>query len=1037
MHRRIWFFLSIFVIPLASIQAQESTGKPVDFGNQIQPIFAKNCQGCHQGGAAPADLRLDTAAGILQGSISGKVVVPGKSSESLLIEKITGSKGVTMPPNGQKLTAEQIALIRAWIDQGAKIGAGATSVEKPMHWAYVTPVRPTLPPVRNATWGRNAIDRFILARLEREGLKPAAEASKETLIRRASLDLIGLPPSPVEVDAFVNDSRPDAYERLIDRLFASPHYGERWATPWLDLARYGDSEGWTNDRQRAAWPYRDWVIRSMNQNVPFDEFTIEQLAGDLLPNPTNDQRIATGFIRASMLQSEGGTDAEENNWNAQIDRTSTLGTTWLGSSIGCAQCHNHKYDPFTQKQFYQLVAFFNNSAFTNETGDPRLVAAGVHFGYIEPHLDLPTPEQARKLEAINARLQAFEAQVKDSSIEAKKRQAAWEQQIVAAERGWQTLRPMQASSTQGTTLDVKSDGSIFASGKNPAAETYVVDVQLPQGNVAGIRLEALLDPSLPGGGPGRDYYGSFKISNVLLETGGSAQSSAAVGLKEIRMDDADRPIETPRTQVKQLWIVDATHTNGYVKDDAKPAERIPVQMVLVPEKPLTAAGSGLLRIQIVQNSKGGGANLGRFRLSWTSSANPKAILDIPAGLRPVLYITPEKRTPPQAEAMARQYRDVAAELAPVRAEIAKLKKEIEDLNIPRALTIEENRRVPHPTTYVRMRGAFISKGDLVQADVPSFLGGLPVGAPPNRLGLAKWLVSRDNPLTARVTVNRYWETIFGRAVVETSEDFGTQGFAPSHPELLDWLAVEFMESGWNVKAIQRLMVTSSTYRQLSAATPELLERDPSNVLLARGPRFRVEAELVRDISLAASGLLSAKMYGPPVMPYQPDGLWDGFPGLKLGPDEWVTSSGEDRYRRGLYTFIRRSVRYPSLTVFDAPSREFCTARRSRSDTPLQALTTLNDPAFFEAAQAMARRIEQEGGASELDRAIYAFRLATSRRPAAQEVDAILSAFTKNRRRFAGDLKEAAAVSGKPDAELASWTMLSNTLLNLDEALTKE
>ena len=1031
------FILAALFVPVLQIRPQQAT-KAVDFRTDIQPILAKNCQSCHQGGAAPADLRLDTPQGLLQGSISGKIVVPGKSSESLLVQRIIDPSGVRMPLNGQPLSADEIGLIRAWIDQGAKIPETLVSESRPVvkHWAYVKPVRPALPSVKDAAWGRNAIDRFVLARLEKEGLKPSPEASKETLIRRVSLDLIGLPPTPAEVDEFVNDKRADAYDRLVDRLLTSPRYGERWATPWLDLARYGDSEGWTNDRQRMAWPYRDWVIRAFNKNMPFDQFTIEQLAGDMLPNATVDQKIATGFIRSSMLQSEGGTDAEENNWNAQIDRTSTVGTVWLGSSIGCAQCHNHKYDPFTQKQFYQMVAFFNNSAFTNEPGDPRLVAAGVHFGFTEPRLDLATPEQARKRDEIDAELQRFEKQLNDPTPEFRKRQADWEKEILAFEKQWQPLLPTRVASANGTTLQASADGRVLASGKNPNAETYTIEAKAPFQQITGIRLEALPDPSLPGGGPGRDYYGNFRLQDVRVEVG---PSLSKVVFKEVLTDDSSPTLDVPRTELKQIWTVDATRqtSTAVYQNDTRVDGRTRVQLLLIPEKPLLAGGDGLLRITIVQASETSSVSLGHFRVSVTGSDNPKLALGVPAGLRPMLSIAEDKRTPQQAERLAAYYRSVDAELAPVRKTIAELRERIEALNIPKALIMAENTKVPHPSAYIRMRGAFVSKGELVEADVPSFLGALPAGAPPNRLGLAKWLVSGENPLTARVAVNHFWETIFGRGIVETTEEFGTQSFPPTHPELLDWLATEFTESGWNMKAIQRLMVTSSTYRQTSKVTPELLERDPANTLLARGPRFRVEAEMVRDVALAASGQLSSKMFGAPVMPYQPPGLWDGFPGLRLGPDEWVQSPGEDRYRRGLYTFIRRSVRYPSLTVFDAPSREFCTARRTHSDTPLQALTTLNDPAFFEAAQGMARRLMKEGGASESSRATYAFRLVTARRPVPQELDALLSAFDRSRRRFEKDPKEAQAVAGSPDAELAAWTMFSNALLNLDEALTKE
>jgi mono/diheme cytochrome c family protein len=1038
---RVIFGLAL-LLPLAQVRSQQPAAGTVDYAREIQPILTKNCQSCHQGGAAPASLRLDSAAGLMEGSVSGKVIVSGKSGESLLVQRIAEASGLRMPLNGQPLSVEDIARIRTWIDQGARIPEALLTAAKapaPKHWAYLKPVRPALPAVKDTGWSRNAIDRFVLARLEKEGLKPSPEASKETLIRRASLDLTGLPPSPAEIDAFLADTRADAYERLVDRLLASPHYGERWATPWLDLARYGDSEGWTNDRQRVAWPYRDWVIRALNRNLPFDQFTIEQLAGDMLPNATNDQKIATGFVRSSMLQSEGGTDPEENNWNAQIDRTNTVGITWLGSSLGCSQCHNHKYDPFTQKQYYQMVAFFNNSAFSDEKGDPRLVAAGVRFGFIEPRLDLATPEQAQKRDEINFELQKFEKQLNDSSPEVRKRQADWEQQILAYENQWQPLRPTRLVSTNGTTLTPAGDGSIVASGSNPKAETYVLEAKAPFQQITGIRIEALPDTSLPGGGPGRDYYGNFKLMDVKVEAGPSAQQLLKVALAPALTDDGTAILDVPRIPTKEIWIVDATHQvsgGGYGKESEN-EPRLRVQLLLIPQAPIKSDADGMLRVTIVQESESSSVNLGRFRVSVTTAVNPKMVLGIPAGIRPVLSIAAEKRTSEQADAVATHYRNVAPELAPVRQKIAELRDKIEALNIPKALILAENNKVPHPSAYIRMRGAFVSKGELVQADVPSFLGPLPAGATPNRLGLAKWLVSRDHPLTARVAVNHFWETIFGRGIVETTEEFGSQGFPPTHPELLDWLATEFMDSGWDMKAIKRLLVTSSTYRQSSAVAPALLERDPTNALLARGPRFRVDAEMVRDVALATSGLLSAKMFGSPVMPPQPDGLWDGFPGLRIGPDEWVVSPGEDRYRRGLYTFIRRSVRYPSLTVFDAPSREFCTARRNHSDTPLQALTTLNDPAFFEAAQAMARRILAEGGANDTARAVYGFRLATARRPLPQELDTLVSAFDKSRQHFEANLKEAEAASGKPDAELAAWTVFSNALLNLDEVLTKE
>jgi hypothetical protein len=1016
------------------MQVRSQQPKVVDFGADIQPILTSNCKACHQGGAAPAGLRLDSAAALLEGSISGKIVVAGRAQDSLLVKKITNKSGVGMPPSGP-LSEDKIALIVSWIDQGAKIPDTLLAQQRPApaHWAYIKPVRQALPPVKNSVWSHNPIDRFVLARLEKEGLSPSPEASKETLIRRVSLDLNGVPPTPAEVDAFVSDSRPDAYERLVDRLLASPRYGERWATPWLDFARYGDSDGWTNDFQRVAWPYRDWVIKALNKNMPFDQFTIEQLAGDMLPNATIDQKVATGFVRSSMLQTEGGTDPAENNWNTQVERASTVGTAWLGSTIGCAQCHNHKYDPFTQQHFYKMVAFFNNIAFVDTA------KAGSKPRFTEPTLELPSAEQAQKRDALKIELKNAENQLNESSPERIERQAKWERDLLEFEKSWETLHPSRLVSTEGATLTATTDGSVLASGKNPDSDTYVFEAKTPLQNISSIRIEALPDPTLPSGGPGRDHYGNFMLQSVIIETGPSSGQLSKVGVKEILTD-----MPPPRTytqyanaKIKQVWVIDQAGSSKAEELTETSKVRLRAQLLLIPDKPLTLAADGLLRVTIVQASDLKGMNLGRFRVSVTSVTTPKFALDIPADLRPILSLAPEKRTAKQAQDLTSHYRSVAVELAPVRARIAELRGKMEDLQIPTALILAEDNKVSHPSANIRMRGAFVSKGDLVEADVPSFLGGLPTGAPPNRLGLAEWLVSKDNPLTARVTVNHFWDTIFGRGIVETTEDFGTQGFPPSHPELLDWMAAEFMDSGWNMKAIQRLIVTSSTYRQSSAVTPELLERDPTNKLLARGPRFRVDAEMVRDIALSASGLLSSKMYGPPVMPYQPEGLWGAFPGRRERPDDWLVSPGEDRYRRGIYTFIRRSVRYPSLTVFDAPSREFCTARRNHSDTPLQALTTLNDPAFFEGARAMARRIEQEGGTSVASRAVYGFRLVTGRKPAGQELDSLLTGFEQDRQYFANHPKDAEQLDGKTDAELAAWIMFSNVVLNLDESITKE
>jgi hypothetical protein len=1005
------FILSIsafLLIGATLLSQQPNAGRAVDFGTQVLPILQNSCYSCHSGNRPIGGLRLDAR------SFAMRAIVPGNGKDSRVVHRLEGMDGEPQMPFGlAPLPAEQIETLKAWIDQGARWPDAFAGDE---HWSYIKPVKPALPPVKDEKWVRNPIDRFVLARLEKEGLHPSPEASKETLIRRLSLDLIGLPPTPAEVDAFVRDTRPDAYDRLVDKLLASDRYGERWARLWLDLGRYADSNGYEKDDRRSMWPYRDWVIKALNSNMHFDQFAIEQVAGDMLPNATNDQKIATGFLRNSMFNNEGGVDPEENNWNIQLDRATTVSTVFLGSTIGCAECHDHKFDPFTQKQFYSMVAFFNNADFGKN---------GATFS--EPVLDLPGPAQAAKRDELNAEIKKWQAQLNDTSAAAQEHQKVWEQSILDEQPKWQSLAHSHVESTGGSTLKVNSDNSVLASGTNPETDTYVIDAKTPLREITGIRLEAIPDTSLPHGGPGRDYYGNFMIREVTVEVGRATDKLTRVAMKEPAMDDnAGNSQQGPGKKFPQVWVVDVSKEENN--------QRLPRQMVLVPEKPVSLGKNGVMRISIVQTTEGGHQGIGKFRLSVTDSTTPKRIVEVTAALRPVLNIAPDQRTKPQAMQMATRYRNQSADLASIRGTIKDLQAELKTLGIPTTLVMSENPAVDQPGATIRIRGSFTSKSGEVLADVPSFLGALPSGQPRNRLALAKWLVNRDNPLTARVAVNHIWETYFGRGIVETSEDFGTQGSRPSHPELLDWLATEFMEHDWDMKALHRLIVTSATYRQASQATPELIEKDPFNILLSRGARFRVEAEMVRDVTLSVSGLLSSKIGGPSVFPYQPNGVWE-LP-YEGESDKWVMSSGEDRYRRGMYTLIRRAAPYPSMTVFDSTSREYCTARRNRTDTPLQALTTLNDPSFFEAAQAMARRIVKEGGTDPKSRITYGFVLATSRPPRGVEQDMLLTAFETERRYFTAHAKEAESIAAKPDAELAAWTMVSRGLLNLDETLTR-
>jgi mono/diheme cytochrome c family protein len=1030
----------------------------VDFTAQIEPILKTSCYSCHAGSEPKGNLHLDSKALSLQGGVSGAAILPGKGRDSLLIHRVLGEDGkVQMPRAGTPLTTEQIALLERWIDQGANRPDSGSA----LHWAYVKPVRPPVPAVKNSQWVRNPIDNFVLARLEKEGLGPSPVAPKETLVRRLFLDLIGLPPSPSETAAFVNDTRPDAYERLVDQLLASPHYGERMATPWLDLARYGDSNGYERDYQRVAWPYRDWVVKAFNDNKPFDQFTIEQIAGDLLPNPTASQLVATGFVRSSMLNTEGGTDGDEQLWVAQVDRAVTVGNVFLGSTIQCAQCHNHKYDPFTQKQFYQLVAFFDN--IKQEIGD-----GGGPMDYRavpERRILLPNEEQAARCKQIDIEFGQLNKELKADTPQVRQNELMWEKAFAQAEAEWFPLQPTNASSQNGSTLTVSPDKSILVSGANPDKDVYVVEATSPiAGEITGIRIDALPDSSLPYSGPGRDEFGNFNLNKLSIAFGKTpsevafkivTNTAAAVAYS----DDDDAPVRG--------------NPNGWRVSLAEDQARVPMMLIAIPEKPVTIDADGKFRITLTQSAEKS-AGLGRFRVSVTTGKNPKLALGIPYYLRPQLAMSqadrlsydaglvgmmnesggravrlsdslcgqpsfttskpPVNKNEQREDAVFTYWRNVAPEFESVRTKITALRREVVNMKIPSALVLSENTAVAHPKTFIHERGMWTAKAEEVEADVPSFLGSIK-DAPPNRLGLAKWLVTPDNPLTARVRVNHIWQMIFGMGIVETAEDFGTQGFRPSHLELLDWLATEFVNSGWDQKALLRLIVTSNTYRQSSNASPALLERDPRNVLLARGARYRVEAETVRDITLSVTGLLSLKMGGPPVMPPQPPGLWS-FP-VAAPNDNWVESKGDDKYRRGLYVFVRRTVRYPSMLIFDAPSRETTISRRSPSNTPFQALTRLNDPAFFEAAQALAHRIRMEASSDISSRLIYGFSLVTSRKPNEREIGLLRKNYDEQLAYFAKKPDEAKDVSGEPGGESAAWVMVSNALLNLNETITRE
>ena len=1014
--------------------AKSLTRAKVDYERDIAPILKASCIACHGADQPQAQLRLDSLGAALNGGTSGKVILPGNSNKSPLVRRLLGLDKPQMPYGSEPLAPKQIALVRAWIDQGAtgsetSVAGAATAPASQKHWAYVKPLRPDPPKVKNSAWVRNPIDNFVLARLEKEGLTPSPEADRETLIRRVSLDLVGLPPTLEEVDAFVADKSPDAYEKVVDRLLASPHYGERWARPWLDLARYADTNGYEKDDRRTAWKYRDWVINALNQDMSFREFTIEQIAGDMLPNPTTEQLVATGFHRNTMLNQEGGVDHEEYRWYALVDRVNTTASVWLGTTLGCAQCHNHKFDPFTQKDYYRMLAFFDNVEY-------RDLNLGQGEGWVdEPQIELPTPEQETKSKELKAEIAKLQAALDTSTPDLDSAQTKWERDMLAAENDWAVVRPSRATSNGGATLTVLDDQSVLAGGKNPQEDVYEIEARTGLKAITGVRLEVLRDASLPHGGPGRDPEGNFFLSALEVTAAPADKPEAAekIVFKEAAADESQGGYNVKNLVEKKEgtagWAIESSL-------DAAPPRR---QAVLIPEKPFGFESGTLLTIHLKHEMFHATRNLGRFRLSVTSMAEPKNLVALAAKLWPVLATPGAERTAEQKNSLGAAYRSIAPQLQPTRDRMAEVKKALDGLGIATAMIMRERPSFERPSTFLRVRGSFLSKGDKVYAGVPTSLSPLADNQMPNRLGLAYWLVDENNPLTARVAVNRFWEQYFGRGLVETSEDFGTQGQRPSHPELLDWLAAEFVRQGWGMKAFHRLLATSATYRQSSRSTPELVERDPYNRLLGRGPRFRLEAEMVRDQALAVSGLLSAKIGGPSVYPFQPEGIWD----RPYSDDKWVLSEGEDRYRRTLYTFLRRTTPYPTMINFDAPSREFCTVRRVRTNTPLQALDTLNDPVFFEGARALAKRMMKEASPDPAARTTHGFRLVLARRPAATEVERLVAFYNQQLARFQRDEKAARDViqAGEklpPDAaELATWTMVANVLLNLDETVTKE
>jgi hypothetical protein len=1029
------FAFSLVVTTSLSLAGAEPAALPpavdrkVDFVKDVQPILRKTCYSCHGAEEQEAGLRLDLKARALEGGDGGKVIVSGKSAESRLLLLVAGLDEDTgiMPPEGEgtPLTSEQIAVLRAWIDQGANWPNSAdVASAKTSHWSFQPIHRPALPQVKDSEWILNAIDAFILARLESEGITPSPAASRATLIRRVYLDLLGLLPTPAEVEQFLNDTSPRAYESMVDRALSSPYYGERWGRHWLDLARYADSDGYEKDRARPhAWRYRNWVINAINADLPFDVFSVQQIAGDMLPGATIEQRVASGFHRNTLHNTEGGTDQEEDRVKKTVDRTNTMGTIWLGLTVGCAQCHSHKYDPLSQREYYQLFAFFNS---INETD-----------------IDAPLPADQQRLrlakEAFDLEHAKLTAAVADyEKAKLASAQAAWEKTALETAVVWRTIEVASANSKHGATLEKQADQSLLAKGENKVSDVYVVETVVDPQPVTAVRLEVLPDDSLVKKGPGRANNGNFVLTTFQVNASpakGKAQPFK-IALTNAKADFSQKEWEIAKAindEPSDGWAVSPEFGKRHVA-------------VFEFKQPVSLEGGTKLTFVLDQNYEGETHNLGRFRLSFTTGKLPATLEGLPANVGDALAMAADKRTPEQKKQIADYYKTVDPELAKLNKIIVDHAKKAPEPSGVKAQTVAQT---PEPrAANIHIRGDFLNKGDPVQPAPPSLLHGLsPRGEQPDRLDLANWLFDRDNPLMARVAVNRVWQHLFGRGIVNTVDDFGTQGDPPSHPALLDWLGSEFAEQGWSVKKLQRLIVTSQTYRQSAAFRAELTEIDPENLLLARQRRGRVEAEVIRDLALAASGLLDTRLGGPSVRPPQPA----EYSNLTYANSaKWQVSKGGDAYRRGLYTFFQRTSPYPMLMTFDSPDSTECTAQRSLSNTPLQALTLWNDPVFFECAQSLGSRVLKEtpssGDADALTqaRAIYAFESCLSRRPSEDELAEVIGLYQAQLSMGEKDQEMAAQICGKQPvregdtaAELAAWIVVGRTLMNLDEFITRE
>jgi len=1027
MWHRLFNVLSAIVLLCAPVAAEER----IDFNQQIRPILSDRCFHCHGPDEEEryGGFRLDAREGAIVEADSGSIpVVPGKPDESeLLLRVLSDDESLQMPPsdsNKPHLTQQEADLIRKWIEQGAHWSP---------HWAFVAPSRPDLPAVENAAGVRNPIDQFILARLEKEDLAPSQEADKRTLIRRVSLDLVGLPPTPEQVEQFLNDDSPDAYEKLVDRLLASPHYGERMAWPWLDAARYADTNGYQGDPERTMWPWRDWVVKALNDNMPFDQFTLDQLAGDQIPDATHAQVIASGFNRNHMHNGEGGRIAEETRVENVFDRTETTATVWLGLTYTCCRCHTHKFDPITHTEYFALYDFFNQ---TSEAGKNR-------GGAIPPVIAYVSDENREKLNQYDQQLARLTQTLLKDDAAADSAQTLWEEEQRAVQP-W-TMPALVDFHTGGKSKLVQlEDGSLRAEGARPDQDVYTIVARTDRRNLKSIRLEAIQDDvASPAGSTGRADNGNAVLSEFeVFVRPLNAPDEAETQLKIVsgKADHAQsgHPIEAAfdgHNTGGGGWA-----TEGFRRKDSNTA-------IFNIKEPFGFEGGTEIRFVLRCESKHLAHTLARVRLSIGEDNGQGAL---PPETLQILGKPSDTRTDKEAQELRRVFRSqfypgkipggetyqkLSKQIEEAKSDRQKLRQSLDKTKVMVMDTLAKGRK-----TRILEKGLYNKPlGEVVAAGVPSVLPPLPADAPKNRLTLAKWLVDTENPLTSRVIVNRYWQLFFGKGLVTTPEDFGTQGKLPSHPDLLDWLAVEFQESGWDVKAMHRLIVTSATYRQSAQQSSQLRERDPSNVLLARQNRFRLPSWMIRDQAMHVSGMASLKLGGPPVKPYQPEGIWAE---ATFGKKKYKQDHGDALYRRSLYVFWRRIVG-PTM-FFDVANRQTCSVETATTNTPLHALTTLNDIAYVEAARGLAARVIAESDQPDQRiRRVYAYLL--SRPPTDEELGIVRQRLELLEAEFNGDPAAAqqllAIGESKPDdsipaVQLAAYTALCNALMNLDEVLNR-